>query len=163
MHNSKNVILLLGCFLVLGSTILFSCRKDIAKNPLLAYSDRALYDSAKNESAFVYYQNSPTVHAGSNGPHGSFKLRFNKIATAALTDNGKLPVGSTFPNGSMIVKDVQSNGMYALMYKKEGSWLWAEINADGSTAYSVNKDSQLCVSCHSQSGQRDLVVSFNFY
>lgn len=163
MHNSKVKVLLAVFMAVLTATVLYSCRKDIGKNPLLAYSDRALYDSAKNESAFVYYQNSPTVHSGTNGPHGAFKLKFNKIANTALTDNGKLPVGATFPNGSMIVKVVESSGLYALMYKKEGSWLWAEINSDGSTFYSVNKDPSVCTSCHSQSGHRDLVVSFNFY
>ncbi len=122
-------------------SIFYSCTKDIAKNPLLAYSDKALFDSCKNEIAFMYYKNaSGTVYSGANGPHGAFKLRFNKIAASVLTDNGKIPAGQVFPNGSMIVKDVQSNGLYALMYKRTGSWLWAEINADGSTEYSVNKD-----------------------
>lgn len=146
-------------------TILFSCRKDVGVNPLLAYSDKALLDSAKNEAAFTYYNNSPsTVYSGTNGPHGAFKLKFNKIAYAALTDNGKLPIGSEFPNGSFIVKEVSSNGIYALMYKKEGAWLWSEINGNGSIIHSVNKDaSTACISCHSQPGQRDLVVSFNFY
>ncbi len=53
-------------------TILVSCTKDEAKNPLLAYSDKALYDSIKNESAFVFYKNTPTVHSGTKGPHGYF-------------------------------------------------------------------------------------------
>lgn len=145
-------------------SVFYSCTKDVAKNPLLAYSDKALFDSCKNETAFTYYKNtSGTVYSGTNGPHGAFKLKFNKIAATVLTDNGKLPVGQLFPDGSMIVKEVQSNGMYALMYKKTGSWLWAEINADGSVVYSVNKDPSVCTSCHSQAGQRDLVVSFNFY
>lgn len=163
MLNSKTSFLLLGFICVLITTVLYSCRKDKGINPLLAFSDKALFDSAKNESAFIYYQNSPTVHSGTNGPHGSFKLKFNKMANAALTDNGKLPAGATFPNGSMIVKVVESNGLYAFMYKRENSWLWAEINADGSILYSVNKDPSVCTSCHSQSGNRDLVVSFNFY
>ena len=161
--KSKNSALFIGFLSVLFICIFYSCKKDVGVNPLLAFSDKALYDSAKNESAFVYYQNSQTVHSGTSGPHGPFKLKFNKIANAALTDNGKLPVGATFPNGSMVVKVVESTGLYALMYKKEGSWLWAEIDADGSTYYSVNKDPTVCTSCHSQPGNRDLVVSFNFY
>jgi hypothetical protein len=163
MFKSKIKFLFILFITVCIATVLYSCRKDIGKNPLLAFSDRALFDSAKNENAFVYYQNSATVHSGTNGPHGSFKLKFNKIANAALTDNGKLPVGETFPNGSMVVKVVETSGLYALMYKKENSWLWAEFNADGSTYFSVNKDPSVCTSCHSQSGNRDLVVSFNFY
>ena len=150
--------------LTLLSCMLYSCTKDVAKNPLLAYSDKALLDSAKNSAAFVYYKNSPTtVYSGSNGPHGAFKLKFNKIANSVLTDAGKIPLGQTFPDGSFIVKEVESNGLIAVMYKKSGSWLWAEYNGDGSTHYSVNKDPAVCTSCHNQSGNRDLAVSFNFY
>lgn len=164
MRHSKIKILVVGFVAVLTATVLFSCRKDVGVNPLLAYSDKALFDSTKNSAAFTYYQNAPsTVYSGTTGPHGSFKLKFNKVAYAALTDGGKLPVGAVFPEGSFIVKEVQSSGLVAVMYKKSGSWLWAEMNADGSTYYSVNKDPSVCTSCHSQSGQRDLVVSFNFY
>lgn len=164
MYNSKYICLLFGFVIVLIATVLFSCKKDVGVNPLLAYSDKALYDSAKNEIAFVYYKNDPSaIYSGTTGPHGPFKLKFNKIANSVLTDNGKLPIGQKFPNGSFIVKEVQASGLYAVMYKKEGAWLWAEINADGSTYYSVNKDPTVCTSCHSQSGQRDLAVSFNFY
>lgn len=161
----KTQFLLLGFIFTLISTIFYSCTKDIGINPLLAYSNKALLDSAKNESAFVYYKNLPsTVYSGSFGAHGPFKLKFNKIANAALTDNGKLPVGQQFPNGSFIVKEIQLNDIYAVIYKKDGSWLWAEFKSDGSIIHSVNKDATTtCVNCHSQSGQRDFVMSFNFY
>lgn len=161
MKTYVSAILFATAFMTL---IFYSCTKDIAKNPLLAYSDKALYDSCRNEAAFTYYKNTATVYSGVHGPHGSFKLKFNKIANTALTDNGKLPVGQKFPDGSLVVKEIEATGLYALMYKKEGSWLWAEINADGSTVFSVNKDpSAACVSCHNQPGQRDQVVSFYFY
>jgi len=152
-------------FAVIILCIVYSCSKNKGINPDLAFNDKALYDSCKNVSAFMYYKNDPSaVYSGAHGPHGAFKLRFNKTAYAALTDNGKLPGGKAFPAGSMIIKDLQSNGQYALMYKKNTSWLWAEINADGSVAFSTTKDATAtCVSCHSQSGQRDLAVSFNFY
>lgn len=151
------------CFLC----VLSSCTKDIAKNPDLAFSDKALYDSCKNETAFNYYKNNNQVlqvSPGSNSPHGAFKLKFNKIAATALTDNGKLPIGQKFPEGSLVVKEVESNGLYAIMYKHNNSWLWAEISNDGTTVFSVAKDpTTACISCHNQSGQRDLVVSFNYY
>lgn len=161
----KKQFLLSGFVVIFISCIFYSCTKDIGINPLLAYSDKALLDSAKNESAFVYYKNDPSIiYSGSFGAHGPFKLKFNKIANAALIDNGKLPVGQQFPNGSFIVKEIQLNNLYAVMYKKEGSWLWAEFTDDGSIIHSVNKDANAaCINCHSQSGQRDLVVSFNFY
>jgi hypothetical protein len=146
-------------------TIVYSCRKDVGENPLLAFTDKALLDSAKNAAAFEYYKNDPNaVYSGTNGPHGAFKLKFNKIAKTVLTDNGKLPVGQKFPDGSFIVKEIPSNGIYAMMYKKDGSWIWTESHGDGSVIHSVIKDAAgPCVSCHSQAGQRDLVVSFNFY
>jgi hypothetical protein len=160
----KKELLVLSSGLVLATSIFYSCRKDVGMNPLLAYSDKALYDSAKNESAFIYYKNLPnTVYSGTTGPHGSFKLKFNKVANSVLTDNGKLPIGQKFPDGSFIVKEIQGSGLYAVMYKRTGSWLWAEFNADGSTYYSVTKDPEVCTSCHNQSGQRDQVVTFNFY
>src|SRR6478735_1125829 len=85
--------------------VLSSCTKDIAKNPDLAFSDKALYDSCQNETAFTYYKNNNQViqvSPGSNSPHGAFKLKFNKIAAAALTDNDKLPLGEKFPEGSLV-------------------------------------------------------------
>lgn len=160
----KKQILGLIFFMVVISCIFYSCKKDVGVNPLLAFTDKALLDSANNTAAFVYYKNDPNaVYSGINGPHGAFKLKFNKKATLSLTDNGKLPAGQKFPNGSMIVKEVQSNGLYAIMYKNAGSWLWAEVNKDGTVAFSVNKNGDGCISCHSQSGNRDLAVSFNFY
>lgn len=161
----KKRIILAGFLSITGLCVFYSCTKDQGVNPDLAFSDRALYDSCRNLSAFSYYKNDPAaVYSGVHGPHGAFKLRFNKTAYAALTDNGKLPSNKKFPDGSLIVKDVQSNGQYALMYKKNGSWLWAEINTDGSVAFSTTKEpSGACISCHSQSGQRDLAVSFAFY
>lgn len=161
----RTTVLCFLCFSAIILCVAVSCTKDIAKNPTLAFSDKALYDSCINTTAFVYYKNNVSaIYSGTNGPHGAFKLRFNKKASAVLIDNGKLPVGQKFPDGSMVVKDIQANGMFAFMYKKEGSWLWGEVNADGSTAFSVNKDPiSACINCHSQAGQRDLVVSFNFY
>lgn len=162
----RNLIYLSFSF-ILVSAILFSCSKDKGIDPNQAFSDKGLLDSCKNTLAFSYYYNKPdSVYTGAHGPHGSFKLKFNKIAYAALTASGKLPIGSKFPNGSMIVKEVVSgNGisLYALMYKRNNSWLWAEIEPGGKVLFSVNKESSTCTSCHSQAGNRDLVDSFNFY
>lgn len=158
---------LLICFLpILLIAALINCTKKVGKNTALAYSDAAILDSCAQQNK-VYYKNDPaTLLSGAAGPHGNFKLRFNKIANAALTDNGKLPVNKSMPNGSLIVKDVYTGGsvdLYAFMYKVSGSWLWGEIKTNGQVLYSVNKNPGVCISCHSQAGNRDLVVSFNFY
>lgn len=145
--------------------LLVACTKKQGINPTLAFTDKALLDSCK--TMMYYYKQDPNLLlSGSAGPHGTFKLRFNSVANAALTDGGKLPLDASFPEGSFIVKDVYQGGqisLYALMYKLKGSWLWAEIEPGGSVHYSVSKNPSVCTGCHSQPGNRDLAVSFNFY
>jgi hypothetical protein len=151
--------------LVVGALI-FSCTKKIAVNPSLAYGDKALLDSCRNQQHPYYKNDAATLRSGSAGPHGTFKLRFNKAALAALTEGGKLPLNAKMPEGSLIIKDVYDGSnlkLYAFMYKKSGSWLWGEIKPDGNILYSVNRDASLCINCHNQPGNRDQVVSFNFY
>ena len=153
---------------VISLAIIDSCTKDKGRNPELAYSDRALRDSCENDAAFVYYKNDPgVIYSGVNGAHGTFKLKFNHIAYAQLSDGGKLPVGSKFSDGSMVVKEIMKSGTldkYAIMYKRAGSWIWAEWTPDlSSKDLSVNGKSNLCTSCHSQSGNRDLVNTFKFH
>lgn len=145
--------------------LLICCTKKIGTNPSLAYSNGALLDSCK-QAYHHYYKNDSSILPGAHGPHGTFKLRFNSIALKALTDNGKLPTGGKFPDGSLIIKDAYKGSdieIYAMMYKKSGSWLWAEIKPDKKVVHGVNDNSGVCTGCHSQSGNRDLVVSFNFY
>ena len=139
-----------------------ACSKHQGRNPSLAYSDKALLDSCKNQ-ALVYYGNATTL-IPSKGPHGSHYLRFNTIAANALGTDGKLVQGKTMPEGAMIVKDIHVNGrldLYALMYKRSGAWLWAELKPDGSIQHSVNGQAAVCTGCHSGSGNRDQILSFN--
>ncbi|MES2681753.1 MAG: hypothetical protein V4635_17795 [Bacteroidota bacterium] len=153
--------------LLTGVVILtLHCTKSVGKNPALAYTDAALLDSAKAGGQH-YYKNDPMkLLSGANGPHGPFKLRFNAIAFKALQDSGSLPVKKLMPDGSLVVKDVYDNGqvsLYAIMYKLSGSWLWAEIKPSGEVHYSVNKDPGVCINCHSQAGNRDLLRTFSYY
>ena len=151
------------------SAVLFflACTKKVGINPELAYKDYSLLDSCKNQAAFTYYKNDPnTIYPGNSGAHGTFKLKFNKTAFAALTDNGKLPINTKFPERSMVVKEVVSGNnlnFYAFMYKYKGSWLWGEVKPNGEVLYSVEKDPSLCINCHQQTGNRDLVDTFIFY
>ena len=152
---------------VIVISAVYSCRKDVGKDPDIAYTDYALLDSCKNAASFRYYKDDPgMVYPGTNGPHGSYKLKFNHKAYAQLTDGGKLPLGNTFGNGSMIVKEIVSGGTlieYALMYKLNGSWLWAEIDPSFKVKHSVKAEHGVCISCHSQNGNRDLVTTFIYH
>lgn len=153
--------------LVSALAIVYSCTKDKGRNPDLAFTDNALRDSCQNAAAFVYYKNDPSVvYSGNNGAHGTFKLKFNHVAYAQLTDGGKLPVGNVFKDGSMVVKEIIRGGnlvKYAVMFKRKGFWIWAEWTPDLVKDLSVNDNSAVCTSCHSQSGNRDLVNAFSFY
>lgn len=146
--------------------LVHSCSNKKYLKPVPAVQDKALLDSCKNNSAFYFYKGKDSIYSGAHGPHGTFKLKFNSVAKLLLTDNGKIPVGSVFPENSMIVKEAVVGGSvhyYALMYKFHGSWLWAEIKPDGTVMHSVESDPKVCISCHTQTGHRDLVDSFIFY
>jgi len=153
-------------FSIILVALSFSCTKKTAKNTALAFSDPAIFDSCSRPNR-SYYKNDPvTLLSGAAGPHGNFKLRFNAIAFNALTQNGKLPAGKQMPDGGLIIKDIYQGGnvaLYAYMYKVSGTWLWGEIKTNGQVLYSVNMDPGVCVDCHRQAGNRDLLLSFNFY
>lgn len=166
----KKQLLVVAAGLTLVSSIFYSCTKDVGVNPLLdkdsPYTDKALLDSCKNQDAFSYYNSGAVITSDvtKGSLHGNFKLKFNKIATAALGADGKLPVGNVFPEGSMVVKETVA-GRYNFLYKRNASWLWGETTQDGSNVIqSVNADaSSACISCHNRPVARDYVLSFEFY
>lgn len=130
-------------------------------------SDNVLY-SEINSATYTYYVGTPTpLPSSGNSPHGFVRVKYNSTAFAALDTSGKLPAGASFPEGSLIVKDVYSsaNGdltTYAVMKKSPSSknagsgYLWAEYKADGSNIFSTGKKGDGCIGCHSGSGNRDL-------
>lgn len=131
-----------------------------------------LYESSK-ATDLQFYKNNDTIYSGAgSSPHGSFKLKFNGIAVAALGADGKLHTGATFPNGSVIVKEVYTDGvpsLYVVMKKDSESkfqgenWVWGEYKLDGTTVYSVADKGASCISCHSTGTNRDFVKSFDLH
>jgi hypothetical protein len=156
------------CSLLIMITIVVinACRKD-----KLDVVDRPLYDEI-SESGYTYFQNGNLLTGVSPSPHGAFKLRFNSIAWAALDSTGRLPKGTRFPEGSILVKEVYENGelsLYVVMKKDPSSqhegneWLWAEYATDGSVDYSIKKQGQDCIGCHSGGVSRDLTRTFDLH
>lgn len=142
-----------------------SCKKDKVES---VDGDSDLYNEIA-AGGFTYYQNAALLSAAGASPHGSFKLRFNATAQAALDSTGELPSGGTFPTGSIIVKEVHAGGsinLYAVMKKDPSNsnagsgWLWGEYKTDGSTAFSISKKGDGCISCHSGAENRDLTQTF---
>ena len=150
------------------SILLINCKK--RKEEQL---NESLYNESMN-SALVFYKGIDSTYSPAGGsPHGPFKLKVNSTASAALTDNGRLPSGATFPDGSLIVKELYSGSTlttYVVMkkdrdskFKSEGDWLWGEYKADGSLIYSAGKKGESCISCHTSGAVRDYTRSFDLH
>ena len=108
---------------------------------------------------------------GSSAHHPLVRTSLNATALGAL-QSGKLPAGTTFPNGSVIFKDVRTTGgttvTYAVMYKDADNrlagngWLWAEFKPDGTLGYSIANQGLGCTGCHSleRGSENDFVRTF---
>ena len=109
---------------------------------------------------------------GSEAHRPVVKVTLNAIAFGAL-QNGKLPPGGKFPNGSIVFKQISDRAgaapsLYAVMRKDDGGglsgagWQWAEYRPDGSVAFSISSRGSVCTSCHmrQQGPQNDLVRTF---
>jgi hypothetical protein len=70
--------------------------------------DKSLYEKVKSDAGFAFYKNNTTVlQSSGSSPHNAyFRMRYNSIAINAMTDNGKLPGGGSFPEGSLVVKEL---------------------------------------------------------
>ena len=141
-----------------------SCAKDKGPVPFQV-SDRSLFELVQHTAGSGYYQSGAVLPGAGNSPHGSFKLRMNSVAQRVLNSAGELPAGGTFPDSSLIVKELQLPGttQYAVMYKDGASWAWAELSASGNAVYSVTSKGASCIPCHSGSTNRDLVRTFDLH
>lgn len=128
--------------------------------------------NALQQSGYTYYQNGAVLSAAAPSPHGSFKLRLNAVAQAVVDSAGEIPAGNSFPEGSIIVKEVYSGNslnLYAIMKKTTESkyaasgWVWAEFDPQGKAIFSISKKGDGCISCHSGTPNRDLVRTYDLH
>ncbi len=107
---------------------------------------------------------------GSTAHQPLVRVRMNSTALAALP-NGRFPAGGSFPDGSLILKEILSGGttqIYAVAYKDSGNplagngWLWAEYYPNGNVLFSISTRGSGCVPCHSreQGPQHDFIRTF---
>lgn len=165
MNCSKHLpLFVLALFFSIAST---SC-----KDPEATSEDQAIIDEVLAGNLLNYQNNDVVLTAAGNSPHGSFKLLFNQTAWDALDSTGKLPVGATFPDGSLIVKEVIKGGstdLFAIMQKKPSSslsnqgWLWNEFEPNGDLIISVSDKGDACVGCHRGNTNRDFTNSFDLH
>jgi len=143
----------------------------------VAETDSALFAKTISMADVYYYKGSDSIlpSSAASAHKAFFRVRFNTIAKNALTDNGKLPAGNTFPVGSLIVKELHSNAAgtgligYAVMEKlpddpnASEQWVWAEyFSTTTPRGILVGGKGSECVNCHS-TDSRDRVRLFNLF
>jgi hypothetical protein len=156
---------------------LASCTEDTANDPGTVTPDAALFNQVTQVDPFTSYTLFPNADSVTSGTlNGStahrplVRVSLNAAALGAL-QNGVLPAGGSFPNGSVVFKQIISGGqttLYAVMRKDSASsfagngWLWAEYFPDGRVAFSVEDRGSGCITCHSleDGTQNDFVRTF---
>lgn len=151
---------------VLVAVLFFSC-----KHEPLASEDEQLYNESQ-AGGLLNFRNGDLLDPLGGSPHGSFTLKLNAIAQGVLDSNGKVPENATFPNGSLIVKEVMKNGKLDLLaiMKKDSTnsfsgqnWLWGEYEPDGQVYYSVSRKGSGCTGCHGGTPNSDLTRVFDLH
>jgi Cytochrome P460 len=146
-----------------------SCKKETTDMETMLFSEFS------TTTGYTFYKNSTTIVASSaESPHNRFfRVRFNEIAKNALTNNGKLPMGGSFPEGSIVAKELYDSAtgqiaLYAVMKKATNDanagngWIWVEYNPSGQIVYSAAKKGAGCISCH-KTNARDYVRVFDLF
>lgn len=152
--------------IIIFISTLTACKKDEVATGI----DKQLLDMAIETAGFTWYKNSSALLNKSSGSGHSepfLRTRYNSVASSVLDSSGKIIPGSTFPDGSLVVKELFDNsteiGRYAILYKKASDanadaagWIWGYINADGTVAEPASNKGSGCRSCHSQTNNIDL-------
>jgi hypothetical protein len=143
-------------------------------NPADEIDDIALYKWINSETDYAYYKNDSSILLTSDETeraHDNYmRVKFNKIAASVLDTDGKLPKGKSFPDSSIIIKEIYGDKsspaeLWAVMVKMKGDknagedWLWAEFTPGGEVEYSVTKNGKTCIKCHKPG--RDYVRLFD--
>lgn len=115
---------------------------------------------ARTSAGWTYYKNRPDTllrSAGSGHLEARLRTRFNARAATQLGADGKVRAGASFPDSSLIVKELIIGGTlnrYAVMMKLRGAsqaaggWLWAYYAPDGAVQIGIGGRGAACVACH---------------
>lgn len=165
MIISKSLKHFASAYMALTLTIqLPSCKNDPPDG-----IDAQMYEMGRNSNGFAWYKNS-SEQLSSSGLTGhtepTQRTRYNMIATTMLNSEFKIMDGITFPEGSLIVKELyKDNGnlsTLAMLYKKPSApeadadgWVWGYFNEKGNIRAAASEKGAQCRSCHSQTGSID--------
>lgn len=170
----KNYISILTVVLIgLCGTIFVSC----VNNSLEPTTDMDLYDMSIAPSGFSWYNFSDSLLEKSDASGHSqpyLRTRYNNTAASMQDSNGKITPGLSFPDHSLIVKELfetqSSRSAFAIMYKDEGhkladstGWVWAILAQDGTVMVSATEKGTTCIHCHSQQGNIDNTLMTKYH
>ncbi len=169
----KNTLHLILSTLFIGVLIMSSCKKEKKGSA----TDQELYNMSKLTADFTWFYNSSALlnrSSGSGHAQPFLRTRYNAIAADKLDSTGRIKPGSTFPEGSLIVKELYEDsttlGRYAILYKKASSidadangWVWGYVNTDGSVAEPASNKGSACRNCHSQTDNIDYMLMNKYF
>lgn len=133
-------------------------------------ADETLFNYTKEPvSGYTWYKNVDAIlDQGSTSGHSQPRLRtrYNSIAAAMLTADGKVKDGAIFPEDAVILKELFDKSdqleAYTLMWKKPGNaaadadgWVWGTYNTAGGVLKSANDKGSGCTGCHKGAGNID--------
>lgn len=142
--------------------LISNCKKDSSTNA----TDANLYKMAKETTGFTWYKNSDALLPKSNlSGHTEpyLRTRYNSTASTMLDGTGKVQAAITFPEGSLIVKELYSDettlAKYAILYKDpensyadSDGWVWGYVENDGSVVEPSSNKGNACIACHNHEG-----------
>jgi len=168
----------LDCLYILFACMVFSiafssCNKEEEAD----MTDKELFDMAKVTVGSTWYKNSSALlnkSAGSGHSQPFLRTRYDDIASLKLSSNGKIIAGSSFPEGSLIVKELYTDAstldQYAILYKQTGhknadakGWVWGYMKADGTVLYPSSNKGADCNSCHLQADNIDYMLMNKYF
>lgn len=158
--------------LALVAISLQGCKKDEPAEGI----DLELFNMAEETSNFVWYKFNDSWLAKSSGSAHNFnnlRTRYNFTAANQLDVDGKILPNASFPEGSLIVKELSDGNLverYAILYKRPDSeyadangWVWGYVNSDASVVTSAEGKGVGCISCHSQQDNIDYMLMNKYF
>lgn len=147
---------------------LAACQHEETEDP----SDAELLDLAKDDENNTWYNESDVLlpkSPGSGHAQALLRTRFNSIAATVLDTNGQVLADTTFPSGSVIVKelfdDASTLSQYAILFKKPShpyadadGWVWGYVRPDGEVLEPSRNKGSACRPCHSQDDNIDFTL-----
>ncbi len=168
LRKMKNNVIGIATVLYMFLFHLSGCKHDslIPKG-----EDLRLYELALNTAGFSWFENKddrlPQTQ-GSGHSESHLRTRYNDIASQVLDSEGRIQADTTFPEGSLVVKELYEGSRlatYAILLKDgqsaaadQNGWIWGYLYSNGEVREPAANKGSGCRSCHSQPGNIDYML-----